>query len=196
MKITSTIVLTTITLCVGLCCPEEDDYLGLNYTIENDTLLSVEDNATTLNLGDTLYFDTAISNIQSTTTNETISISDFTPNTESVTYSLLVYKLNSYGNLDRLTLNDESITILEGSVLVSEDSNNPYLQIQTVLTENTYKNKFGLTVLEPGTYYIGGDYSAYNGKISIYTYNEVGSLNINTKLVNSNTEGLYGFIVN
>ncbi|MBQ0768701.1 MAG: hypothetical protein KBT58_05375 [Bizionia sp.] len=195
MKITSVILLTTIALCVSLCCPEDDDYNGRNYTIENDNLLSVENNITTYNLGDTLYFETAISNTQNTTTNESISIIDFTQNGEPITYSLLVYKLNSYGNLDRLVLNEDSITAIEGSVLVIEDPNNPYLQLQTVLTENSYKNKFGVTLLEPGTYYIGGDYNAYNGKIGIYTYNEFGSLNINTKIVNSNTEGLYVFTI-
>lgn len=196
MKVTSAIVLTSIALCAGFCCPEEDDYYSIYYTIENDALLSVEDNTTTISLGDTIYFKTAISDMQSTITNETISISDFTPNNESLSYSLLVYKLNSYGNLDRLALNENSITPIEGSVLVIEDPNNPYLQLQTVFAENSYKNKFGLTVLETGTYYIGGDYNAYNGKISIYSYNELGSVTINTKIENSNPEGLYTFTVN
>lgn len=196
MKVTSVIVLTSIALCAGFCCPEEDDYHSIYYTIENDALLSVEDNTTTISLGDTIYFETAISDMQSTISNEAISISDFIPNNESLSYSLLMYKLNSYGNLDRLTLNENSITPIEGSVLVIEDPNNPYLQLQTVFTENTYKNKFGLTVLETGTYYIGGDYNAYNGKISIYSYNEFGSVTINTKIVNSNPEGLYTFTVN
>ncbi|TYC14177.1 hypothetical protein ES677_06440 [Bizionia gelidisalsuginis] len=196
MKITSAILLTTIALCAGLCCPEEDDYNGHNYTVENDALLSVEGNVSTLNLGDTLYFETAISDTQSTTTNENISISDFTQSGEPITYSLLVYKLNSYGNFDRITLNDDSITTIEGSVFVVEDPNNPYLQLKTVLTENTYKNKFGVTVLEAGTYYIGGDFNTYNGKIGIYTTNEFGTLNITTKIVNSNTEGRYIFTIN
>ncbi|TYB76630.1 hypothetical protein ES676_04610 [Bizionia saleffrena] len=196
MKITSAILLTTIALCAGLCCPEEDDYNGHNYTVENDALLSVEGNVSTLNLGDTLYFETAISDTQSKTTNENISISDFTQSGEPITYSLLVYKLNSYGNFDRITLNDDSITTIEGSVFVVEDPNNPYLQLKTVLTENTYKNKFGVTVLEAGTYYIGGDYNTYNGKIGIYTTNEFGTLNITTKIVNSNTEGRYIFTIN
>lgn len=196
MKVTSALILTSIALCAGFCCPEEDDYRSIYYTIENDALLSVENNTTTLNLGDTIYFETAISDMQNTISNESISISDFLSSNEPLNYSLLVYKLNSYGNLDRLTLNENSITPIEGSVLVIEDTNNPYLQLQTVLIENTFKNKFGLTVLEAGTYYIGGDYNAHNGKISIYTYNPFGSLNINTKIVNSNPEGLYTFTVN
>ena len=196
MKITSLIILATISLCVSLCCPEDDDYNGNHYFIENNELLSVQNNITQLNVGDTLYFETNINTIQTTTTNDTIDLYDFSRPDESMRYHLFVYKPNSNDDLEPLTLNENTIIPITGPILVSEDPDNPYITVETILENDAFKNVFGVVVLETGTFYIGSYLDAPNGEINVIISNGIDDVHINTKIVNSNPQGLYQFTVN
>lgn len=197
MKITSIITLITISLCAGLCCPEEEEnYNSNNHYLENYNLVKIQDNVTSLNLGQTLYINTLIENQQIDSQENTFLISDFDSTQYPLSYELSLYRLNSYGNLDQVNLNENSIEILNGQTNITENSNNSNIIVFPYLQGNQYVNSFGLTLLDTGTYFLGRN-NFYNneGTFFIYSNNENGSVQITTKIVNSNVDGLYEFVV-
>ncbi len=46
MKITGFALLVSLSLCAGLCCSGEDDYIYSNTVVNNDLVIQIENNTT------------------------------------------------------------------------------------------------------------------------------------------------------
>lgn len=196
MKLTLIVSVVTISLCAGLCCPEEEYYPSTYHSLENYNLVSIQNNVTNLTLGETIYIETRINNQQISSDNEPFLISDFQSEAYPLRFHLSLYKLNPYGNFDPVNLNIDSLENIDGYTSIYENYGQSSIFVSTILENEQYINTFGITVLETGTYYIGREnFDLNNGTFFIYTNNENGSVQITTEIVNANQQGLYEFIV-
>jgi len=200
MKFTSLILMVTVSLCAGLCCGEDDNYNSsyVNYSVVNDNLITIQNNSTTINVGETITIETVVEDQQENENGEVVFISNVISEDSSLIFELVLYKLNIYNNIERVALNEESILQIEGNAFIAEESNAPFVGFSSVLSEgNSHVNTTGFTILEPGTYYIGANYYNNNfGSVIISGNSSIGGVQLYTKIVNSNEEGLYEFSVN
>jgi len=186
-----------VSLCAVLCCPEEDIFNGDVYIANTQDDVSIVDNVNYINLGDTIYISTKINNEHITINETTFFIDDYISEEYPINTSLALFKLNPYGNIENVSLNNDAISVIIGSTELIQDINNAYLSVKLIKEEQFYVNIFGITPLETGTYFIGSSYYQYNnGLIEIYSSNDVGTVQINTTLLNANENGLYQFEVN
>ncbi|MGB5420175.1 hypothetical protein, partial [Algibacter sp.] len=116
MKIFSVLALTTISLCAGLCCSGEDDNDYQSFEVQNDTIISIENDETVFQLNDTIFINTLIKNSQTTVDNEIIILSDFLDlDADPFLYNtLILYKKTSFGTLAKIAVTNSNIIILDG----------------------------------------------------------------------------------
>lgn len=201
MKITSIIVLLSISLCASLCCSEEEDIPntnGTNYNLVNDNIIQVEANVSTINAGETIYIETTINTIQTNQNNEEIDLTNLFPEDTKMGYQLVLYTVSTMGNMSSVGLGNESLVVLEGETVVDVDPDFNFVNVLSTLNSNEYRNKFGITIQEPGTYWLGARFfHNNNGRISINNASDTTNrIWIQSAIVNSNIEGLYEFTVN
>lgn len=191
----------TIPLSLLLCATTCTDGCGgenpsKQYNVENNTLIEIENNANTFNLGETIYIGTSIADEQITTDNLQINISDF-HNYNSLDYTLGLYKEFNFGSPTKIPVNQNNIEIIYGDLIADNNINNPHLLVKNTLENGSFSSKFGIKLLETGTYYLGSNYADNNnGTITIYSGNQEGDLILKTTIVNANTDNFYQFTVN
>ncbi len=65
---------------------------------------------------------------------------------------------------------------------------------------SVFENKFGIQLLEPGTYYLSGSQNYYNQEIETVristNYSGIQGITINSKIISSDAVGRYYFTVN
>ncbi len=189
-----------ITLCLtNTQCDEDDDTVFVVYDVVNNEIIQIEDQITTLNLGESIYIETTINNIQNTTNNVEVNLLDFVEN-EKIYNSLVLYRLNN-NTIERVPFDDLNINSIEGDVEIhANNSDNifPSFSITSTYNGTDFKNKFGITPVEPGTYFIGpNDSLNEEGEVN-YTISNTPetTIYITSTIINSNNEGLYEFVVN
>lgn len=195
MKIFSVLALTTMSLCAGLCCPEEDDNDYQSFEVQNDSIISIENDETVFQLNDTIFINTLIKNSQTTVDNETIVLSDFLDLDADpyLYYNLILYKETSFGTLAKIAITNSNIIILDG---LADNTYDELIEIKNMYNSVNFSSKFGIKLLETGTYYLGPpnlDYTEHiyiNGSSGYNNY-----ITILSKIINSNENGTYKFIV-
>lgn len=198
MKITSVIILVSISLCASLCCSGDDDYFAPEILIENNAIVQIENNQTEFNVNESITIETYISNAQTTINNQNIILSDFDyaeVNQSRYYYNLALYKLNGFGTVSQIPLTTDSITNFNGETLI----NGNYIEVISYFDGSGYKNKFTITLAESGTYYLAGlnFLNANTGEFTIHGgIYEFGFINIKSTISNSNANAAYQFIVN
>ncbi len=198
MKFVPLALITSISLCAGLCCPGEDDYVYSNNEVRNDTIIQIENNTMNFQVDDTIYISTRLNNEQITINDKTVFLTDFISDTpESFYYYYLnLYKETAYGTYALIELNENALEIIEGETRVDNQS----LFVSCELNDTIFSNKFGIRLLEPGTYYLSGSQNYFNLDTEIvwiypnYSGNE--GISIYSKIINSDSDGRYYFIVN
>ncbi|GGI57449.1 hypothetical protein GCM10011444_17580 [Winogradskyella haliclonae] len=185
-------------LCASLCCPEEDS-ISQTLFVENDNLISVDNNQTSFNVGDSVFIETIIEDNQVTIENTNINLSDFTyaEIAESRAFhQLILYKETAFQSVVEIPLNENSINITEGDVRL----NNQLIEVISIYDGNSFRSKFSIQLLESGVYYLAGPELLFNNSNGETTVNlgvyERGYVNITSRIVNSDEQGKYIFTVN
>ena len=188
-------------LCAGFCCNEDEDFTN-HISIENNSIVSIENNANTFTIDDTIYIEAVIENVQITTDNQNVILSDYfyldLPETVVLGHNLNLFKDSGFGSKIAIPIDEEFIEIIEGNVITDTDSNFPNLAITSVFNGTHFKSKFGIQLKEIGTFYLSKSQIGNNTiPLVIFggDYNK-GLIEINTKIVNSDPDGFYKFIVN
>lgn len=199
MKPFSLILMLLFSLCASLCCPDEEDFNAITQYVNNDEIISIENNLTLFNVGDIIFIETEINNQQVTTDGLDILLSDCTYSEigqSQAFYQLKLYKETAFNTVVEIPLNSESIEIIEGDVRL----NNTLIEVISLYDGNNFKSKFGIRLLESGTFYISGPRLLFNdndGKTNLQIgVFERGYVDICSKIINSDTEGKYVFTVN
>ncbi|SHH61796.1 hypothetical protein [Winogradskyella jejuensis] len=199
MKALSFSVMVGISLCASLCCPEEDDYLDQTLFVQNDTIISVENNQTTYDVGDTIVIETVIENDQLTIDNLNITLSDFTYaeiGESRAFHQLALYKETAFESVVQIPLNESSIEVNSGDVRL----NNQLIEVISLYDGNTFRSKFSIRLLESGTFYLAGPRLLFNNSGGETTINvgvyEKGFVDITSKIINSDEDGKFVFTVN
>lgn len=195
MKITSVIVLLSVSLCASLCCSEDDDYITPRLNIDNDTIITVQNNQNTFTVNDYLYINTTIFNSQVTNNGSNVQLSnyDYGEVNQSFYHSnLALYKRTNFGTVVKIPLLPEHISIITGDAILENDSR---ITLRSYFDGAQYRSAFGIQLLEAGNYFIADAYSnseqvLFNGGDYNLSY-----VTIASKIVNSNTNGEYEFTV-
>ncbi len=197
MKLLSALILTTVSLCAGLCCSPEDEYNEIR--IINNDVITIENNKTEYNLGDKIYIEITINNAQTSTENEDLLLTnyiDILDNSSYIESLLSLYKETNYGSFAKIPINNDNIEILEGHAETYYDD----IFVSCNLKNNTFVCAFGITLLESGNFFLSGNYSKYyNEEKDIYfsmITNSTTYISMTSKIVNSNKDGEFHFIVN
>lgn len=199
MKLFSLITLTCISLCAGLCCPEEDEIDYQQIDIDNDSIISIENNKNTFNVNDRIFINTTIKNEQLTQDNESVVLSDYLKSDESNNFyhTLVLFRETSFGTLSKIPLNEDNIEVTSGSVALNE----AYIQITNLFNGDSYTSNFSIRLLETGTFYLANSTFDGNniGRVYLYgsCYNNNSTININiiSSIINSEANGAYKFTV-
>ncbi|WP_396601245.1 hypothetical protein [Algibacter sp. R77976] len=195
MKIFSTLILITISLCAGLCCPEEDDYNYEYFEVLNDTIISIENDETVFQLNDTIFINTLIKNSQTTVDNETIILSDLLDlDADPILYNnLILYKETSFGTLAKIAVTNSNIIILDG---LADNTYDELIEVKNMYNSVNFSSKFGIKLLETGTYYLGTPNLDYSERVNITGSSGYDrQINIQSKIIDSDENGAYKFIV-
>lgn len=196
----SFIIMLSFSLCASLCCPGEDD-LGENFSVENNNLISIENNTNGFNINDIITIKTVISNEQTTLNGELINLSDLfysdILNESFLQHSLTLYKETGFGTLSKIAVTNQNIETTEGLI----ESFNDVLQVRNTYdaTTNTFRSKFSITLKEEGTFYISSDRFNFEDFRAITIYGgvvELGVVSITTSIANAEDNGGYKFVVN
>ena len=189
-------------LCASVCCPEDNDFAN-QISIENNTIISIENNANTFNIDDTIYIERIIENSQITTNGQNVLLSDYfyldLPETVLLRYSINLSKDSGFGNRTSIPIDNEFIEILEGNVISDTSQSFPNLEVNSFYNGTHFRSKFGIQLKERGTFYLSS-VSALDSRnnsiiISGGEYNK-GFIDISTKIVNADADGFYKFVVN
>ncbi len=187
-------------LCASFCCPEDDDVTN-HISIENNSIISIENNANTFTIDDTIYIVTTIENVQTTTDNQNVVLSDYfyldLLETVVLGYNLNLYKDSGFGNKIAIPIDQEFIEILEGNVITDTSLSFPNLAITSVFNGTHFENKFGIQLKESGIFYLSKSQIGNNTiPLTIFggDYNK-GLIDISTKIINADDDGFYKFIV-
>ncbi len=188
-------------LCASFCCNEEEDFTN-QISIENNTLISIENNTNTFAIDDTIYIITTIENAQTTTDNQNVILSDYfyldLPESVVLGYNLNLYKDSDFGNKIAIPIDEEFIEILEGNITTDTSPNFPNLTITSIFNGTHFKSKFGIQLKESGTFYLSKSQIGNNTiPLTIFggDYNK-GLIDISTKIINADADGFYKFVVN
>ncbi|WP_452222033.1 hypothetical protein [Lacinutrix salivirga] len=201
MKILSSVVVLGVSLCAGLCCREPNDDYPETLRIENNTIISIEDNLTTFSLNETVVIETSIDIEQTTVNNAPIILLDYDYgeiNQSHYSTSLSLYKVTDFGTTVKIPLLIENIEVIEGDVILNNDNGTQDITILSQFNGTEYRSKIGFKLLETGSYFIGASYNYSN---TGYCYLNGGDYNISyieikSKIIGSNDDGNYQFIVN
>ena len=201
MKPFSIILMLSFSLCASLCCPGEDDSPAVNYNVEKENLIRVEDNANSFNLNEQIIIETTIPNQVTTLDGITINISDlfYSDILEDsfLQHRLTLFKETGFGTLSKIAVTNADIEASEGNT----QSFNDIIEIQSVYDSgtNTFRNKFSITLKESGTFYLShsrfdfDDFRSIEISGGIY---ELGFVTITSNITNANSDGGYTFTVN
>lgn len=199
MKLLPTLIMLTISLCAGFCCPKEDDYDTTTYYVENNTIIQIEDNKNVFNLGDRLYITVSIEDQQITIDNEDVILSDFVDITNSdeayVYNSFILYKETGYNTLSKILIKNDDLEVIKGNLSTYDE----FIQVVSTYDDDKFISEFSFPLLENGTFYLSGsslDYYEHGGvNLNIGT-EEKGFISIMSNIINSNEKNLYKFTVN
>jgi len=191
------LIMTVFSLCAGLCCREPENDNLITYRIENNTIMSVENNQNIFSINDDIHITSIIDYNQTSTNNEAINLNQI--GASDLRTSIVLYKLTAYGTLSKIQLTENDITINAGDIIVNTNS-----EILNILFENDgnqYVNDFSIKLLDTGTYYLGSPNESFNTNsnynINIYAMNYQNiDIHIFSSIINSNTDRLYEFTVN
>lgn len=186
-----------ISLCfLNTQCDEDDDFPN-QITIQNNTSVQIQDNQNTYSVGDEIIIETNISLNQTTSSGETISLSDYdySEPESAYRYYITLYKLNEFGSISMIPLMESNITPLEGNTTIVNGS----LFVEAFFNGESYANTVSITLAETGTFYLAGLRFLQNndGQLDIDGgVSEFAFVNINSTIVNANSEGGFEFFVN
>lgn len=199
MKPLSFLVMVVISLCASLCCQEEDDIFANTEFVTNNNLITVDNNASAFNVDDVIFIETSINNNQTTTNSDSINLSDFTYSEigqSRAFMNLTLYRESGFGSVVEIPLNESAIEVIDGEVT----TNGEFIQVSSLYDGSGFRSRFGIKLLESGTYYLAGTgllSSSGEGTITISIgVSELGFVNIDSSIVNSDTQGRYTFTVN
>jgi len=187
MKIFSALILITISLCAGLCCPEEKGFD--NIFIENNDIIKINGNKNTFNVGDKIYISVTINPLQTSSNNKMINLLDlinFTNDSVPIYNSFSYKKETKYNTLSNIIINETDLEVLSGEISL----NNEFIEIYSLNhNSNNFICEFGITLLETGVFYLSSS-SFYVDGLSNTT------ISIASKIKNSDINNRYRFEVN
>lgn len=200
MKILSSVIVLGVSLCASLCCSEPEDNFPETLNIENNSIISIENNQTEFPLNSTIYINTIIENQQTLVNGNTIVLSNFDYgeiNQSHYNSALSLYKITDFGTIVKIPLLPENIEILEGDIILNNDEGSQDISFLSYYNGMQYKSKIGIQLQEAGNYFIASSQLHNNDK---YCYLNGGDFNINyiqikSKIIESNLEGKYLFTV-
>jgi len=199
MKPLSFLVMVVISLCASLCCPEEDDIFANTEFFTNNDLINIDNNTSSFNVDDIIFIETYIDNNQTTTNGNSINLSDYTYSEigqSRAFMNLILYKESGFDSVVEIPLNENVIEVVNGEVSI----NGEFIQISSLYDGTGFRSRFGIKLLEPGTYYLAGTgllSTSGDGTVVISIgVSELGFVNIDSSIVNSDTQGRYTFTVN
>ncbi|WP_034058483.1 hypothetical protein [Lacinutrix jangbogonensis] len=105
-----------------------------------------------------------------------------------------MYKLTNFGTITRIPLTESNIQNIEGQTIIEND----LINVRSLYNGSSFANKFSITLLEPGTFYLSGNRfnSHDDGKLTIDGgVFEFGYIRINSTIINANANGGYEFTV-
>lgn len=185
-----------ITLCLTNTQCDEDDNFPPQLNLQNNTSVQIQDNQNTYNVGDEIVIETSISLSQTTSSGESVLLSDYdySEPESAYRYYLALYKLNEFGSISMIPLTNSNINVLEGSTTIVNGS----LFVEAFFNGQDYTNKVSITLAEAGTFYLAGlDFLQNIGQLEIDGgVSEFAFVNINSNIVNANAEGGFEFFVN
>ena len=195
MKFLSTIALITISLCAGLCCPPEEDGDYESFEVQKDHLITIENDQNVYQLDDTIYINTLVNNNQVSVDEKNIFVTDFTDldNDPYINYNIVLYKETNFGTLAKIEVTNDNIIVTEGLVQNVYDE---IIEVKSSYNGTNFKSRFGIKLLETGTYYLASPNFDYTQAIYIqasFSYDKY--LTIISKIKDSDEKGAFKFIV-
>lgn len=184
-------------LCASLCCPGED--FPPVELVTNNTIITIENNRRTFNIGESISIETSIDATQTTISGNTINLNNFIigDSDNDATYAIVLYRENEFGETLVYTLTDDNLIIEEGDAIAE----GRLIQVSNIASGNQFRSRFSITLQEPGTYNLAGVGLLAASNSGIITVNignnpDFGFVNINSRIVGSDERGSYTFTVN
>jgi len=194
MKITSAVIMLSISLCASLCCSGEDDYYAPTIDITNDTIITVENNQNTFAIDDFIVIDATIFDNQVTESGAIVELSNYDYgeiNQSFYQHDLALYKYTNFGTVVKIPLLIEHLNVINGEIII----NNTTISIRSFFDGAQYRSTFGIQLLEAGEYFIADAHNDLNSVEINGGDSNLGFVKIRSKIVNSNTDGRYEFTV-
>ncbi|MFD1061856.1 hypothetical protein ACFQ1Q_01260 [Winogradskyella litorisediminis] len=199
MKLSSLLFMVTISLCASLCCPEENDF-GPTIFIENENLIQVENSETTFNLNESIVIETTINNSQTTTSGETILLTDLFYNDSLedafLQFDVSLFKETGFGTLSPISLTQDAVTNDFGQVEVNSQFN--LVRAFYDETTHSFRSRFSINLRESGTFFLANSRFGFNDFTQVIISGgvyELGFVELRTSIENANAEGAYEFQV-
>ena len=192
------IFLASIFLPLSSCVPPEEIFHEA-YSIENNAIISIENNQNTFHIDDTIIIETVIENSQTTTNNQSINLTDSfyadTPESIRLYNTLYLFKESNFGRPVSVHIKNEYLEVMDGE---AETNANPGINIVNIYNGTVFKSKFGIQLKEKGTYYLSGSYIIKQKSYTQFTGGvyQLGTIEINSTIINADATGLYKFTVN
>lgn len=151
-----------------------------NYVV-NNTIISVENNATTFHVGDTIWINSVLNRNQSdVNTSHNLDLFDFDA---KLSFNVNLLKTSSYNQDFSIVLNANHVVSDKGEVIA-----NSFIMVQE---GDNFVNRTGIKLLETGTFKINC--------FQIYSYRDnydcTTRTDIGTTIMNADNENYYNFIV-
>lgn len=169
-------------LCAMQCEPEGpcggDPHI--NYVI-NNTIISVENNATVFHIGDTIWINSVVNKNQSdANSSQNVDLFDFD---DKLSFNVNLLKTSSYNQDFPISLNESHIVSDKGVVFA-----NTFIMVKE---GDNFVNRTGIKLLETGHFKINC-YEIYSYRD---TYDCTTRTDIGTSIMNADNENYYNFIV-
>ncbi len=177
----------------------EEEVYEPDAVVENENLIRIDDDKTVFSIGEFISIRTEISNRQFTVENREVKLSDYllTEN-EALFFALGLFRIDE--NNERFPVVIQTVATDEGSIQFSDQ--NAFFTIESPLnpSNDRFTSRIQIKLEEAGTYLLLPETARFPDDehfvlFDLYGLTEVGSLQLNTSIMNADQDGIYRFTV-
>ena len=176
-----------------------DDTFEPDNLVENSDLVIVQDNKTSFEVGEYIFINTSIDNEQQTIDDRVIALKDFfTGGEHSLDYSLGLFRMNELN--EKVPVFIENAQASEGTIEFNDQ--NPYFNIISPYDANSerFSSAVGVRLDLAGDYMLAPDAARFEDDVHFIYFDlsglgSLGTLQLNTSILNADADGIYRFTV-
>ena len=190
MKI-ATLLFSFILLCASICCSPEEDFNYEYYNYEVPNLITIQNETTSLEVGDTLWIKTSVPLKIQNSSGSDVNISELVGGSGLAYVQFSVLQQSNFDIPLPIRLSDNEIIVQTGEAQTYNDQ----LSATAELDGEFFESLLGVKLKNRGSFYLSSD--VYNNGIpTIYLNTRNGnSVNIATTIVGADGDNKFHFTV-